>query len=281
VGTRAGEVAHRQPESEPEIMTVADRPVAIVTGAARGIGRASALALAGAGFNVAVNDFTGPDDTARLQSLAEEIGRLGADSAVHPLDIADLNGHAALFDTAVARWGRLDCLMNNAGVSVRKRGDLLDVEPESFDHNLSVNTRAVFFMCQRAARLMLAQGQIGGQHRSIINVTSCNVDAVALNRGEYCVAKAASAMTTKLFALRLADTGIGVYEIRPGIIETEMTRPSKAKYDVLIADGLVPMKRWGQPEDIASAVVCMATGRLPYTVGQPLKIDGGLTIPSF
>lgn len=262
-------------------MTVAERPVAVVTGAARGIGRASVLALARAGFNVAINDFTGPDDLARLESLSEELGRLGADSVTCPLDVADLAGHAALFDAATARWGRLDCLMNNAGVSVRKRGDLLDVDVESFDFNLSVNTRAVFFLCQRAARLMLAQGQIGTQHRSIINVTSCNVDAVALNRGEYCVAKSASAMTTKLFALRLADTGIGVYEIRPGIIETEMTRPSKPKYDALIADGLVPMRRWGQPDDIASAAVCMATGRLPYTVGQPMKIDGGLTIPSF
>jgi len=262
-------------------MTVAQRPVAIVTGAARGIGRASALALARAGFDLVVNDFTGPDDAVRLASLVEELAGAGGAGVAHQLDIADLAGHAALFDAAIARWGRIDCLMNNAGVSVRKRGDLLDVEVESFDDNLSVNTRAVFFMCQRAARLMLAQGQIGPQHRSIINVTSCNVDAVALNRGEYCVAKAASAMTTKLFALRLADTGIGVYEIRPGIIETEMTRPSKAKYDVLIADGLVPMRRWGQPEDIAAAVVCMATGRLPYTVGQPVKVDGGLTIPSF
>ena len=262
-------------------MSIAARPVAVVTGAARGIGRASAVALARAGFNAVINDFTGPDDRARLDSLAEELGRLGAESVTYPLDVGDLTGHAAFFDAAIARWGRLDCLMNNAGVSVLRRGDILDVDLESYEHNMRVNTRAVFFLCQRAARLMLAQGQIGPQHRSIINVTSSNVDAVSLSRSEYCVAKAASAMTTKLFALRLADAGIGVYEIRPGIIETEMTHPSKAKYDALIADGLVPMRRWGQPDDVASAVVCMATGRLPYTVGQPVMIDGGLTIPRF
>jgi len=262
-------------------MSIAARPVAIVTGAARGMGRASALALAREGFNVAVNDRPGPEDLAHLETLAGEIGRVGGESVIHPLDIGDLDGHAGLLDAAVARWGRVDCVLNNAGVSVRKRADLLDVEVESFDFNLGINTRAMFFMCQRAARLMLAQGQVGTQHRSIINVTSCNVETVVLTRGEYCVAKAASAMTTKLFALRLAESGIGVYEIRPGIIETDMTRPVKAKYDVLIAEGLVPMRRWGQPEDIASAVVCMATGRLPYTVGQPIKVDGGLTIPHF
>ncbi|HNV02831.1 MAG TPA: 3-ketoacyl-ACP reductase [Vicinamibacterales bacterium] len=262
-------------------MTISDRPVALVTGAARGIGRASALALGCAGFQVAVNDLGRPDDLARLGSLADELAGIGADSVACPLDIGGLDGHAALFEAVLARWGRIDCVVNNAGVSVRKRGDLLDVEVESFDVNLSINTRAMFFMCQRAAKLMLAQGQIGSQHRSIINVTSCNVETLALSRGEYCVAKAASAMTTRLFALRLAEAGIGVYEIRPGIIETDMTRPVKAGYDARIAEGLVPMRRWGQPEDIASAVVCMATGRLPYTVGQPFNIDGGLTIPHF
>jgi len=262
-------------------MSIAERPVAIVTGAARGMGRASALALGRAGFNVAANDLGRLDDVDQLGSLAEELAGIGAGCVIHPLDVSDLAGHAGLFDAAVAAWGRIDCVLNNAGVSVRKRGDLLDVEVESFDFNLGVNTRAMFFMCQRAAKLMLAQGQIGSQHRSIINVTSCNVETLVLTRGEYCVAKAASAMTTKLFALRLAESGIGVYEIRPGIIETDMTRPVKANYDSRIADGLVPMRRWGQPEDIASAVVCMATGRLPYTVGQPIKVDGGLTIPHF
>ena len=247
-------------------MTASSRPVALVTGCARGIGRGTALALGKAGFNILLNDRTGPEDKERLDNLAQELRAIGADSAIYAADVADLDEHAPMIETALKRWERLDCVMNNAGVSVKKRGDLLDVDLESFDYNIGVNTRAIFFMCQRAARHMLAQGQIGRQHRCIINVTSCNVDALALNRGEYCVAKTASSMTSKLFALRLADTGIGVYEIRPGIIETEMTRPSKERYDSLIEGGLVPMRRWGQPEDIASAVVCIAVNsftRLP------------------
>ncbi|MDX5593411.1 3-ketoacyl-ACP reductase [Pseudovibrio sp. SPO723] len=262
-------------------MTVSERPVALITGAARGIGRGCAVALAKAGFNVLLNDRDGAEDIALLQSAARDIQALGGDAEIFACDVADLDLHCVLFAAALDKWGRLDVVMNNAGVSVKSRGDILDVEVDSYDYNLSVNTRAVFFLTQRAAKYMLAQGQIGDQHRAIINVTSCNVVALALNRGEYCVSKAASSMTTKLFSLRLAEEGIGVYEIQPGIIETEMTRPSKAKYDKLIAEGLVPMKRWGQPEDIAKYVVSMAEGQMPYSIGQAVLVDGGLTIPNF
>jgi NAD(P)-dependent dehydrogenase (short-subunit alcohol dehydrogenase family) len=138
----------------------------------------------------------------------------------------------------------------------------------------------VFFLSQAVARHMLQQGEISGQHRSIINITSSNAIAVSISRGEYCVSKCASSMMTRLFALRLAGEGIGVYEVRPGIIETEMTRPVKDKYDALIADN-VPAKRWGFPADVAATVSSMAEGRLIYTVGQAVTVDGGLTLPRF
>ncbi len=257
------------------------RPVAIVTGASRGIGKACALALAEAGFHVLVNDAAGTEDRDLLEGVAREIAAAGASALPFPADVADLNLHQPMIDAALARWGRIDCLVNNAGVGALQRGDLLDVTPESFDRCLNINTRALFFLTQAVARRLLAQGEIGGRHRSIVNITSSNAHAVSISRGEYCVSKCASSMTTKLFALRLAPAGIGVYEIRPGIIETRMTAPVRDRYDKLVGGGAVPMGRWGSAADVASTVRCMAEGRLPYTVGQAVTIDGGLTMPHF
>ncbi|MBV8550969.1 MAG: 3-ketoacyl-ACP reductase [Acidobacteriaceae bacterium] len=258
----------------------ASRPTAIVTGALRGIGRACAIALAKSGFNVLLNDLAISDDASLSQQLIAEIGKSGSESIFFGCDISDLDQHTPLIDTACSRWGRIDCLVNNAGVGVAKRGDLLDVTSESFDRCIRVNTKAVFFLSQAVARSMLQQGEISGQHRSIVNITSSNAVAVSTSRGEYCVSKCASSMTTRLFAVRLAAEGIGVYEIRPGIIDTEMTRPVKEKYDALIGDS-VPARRWGFPADVAAAVCSMAEGRLTYTVGQAVTVDGGLTIPRF
>ncbi len=253
---------------------VAGRPVAIVTGAARGIGRACVVALAEAGFQVVAHDREGEEERELLRAL-------GAEVRVVQGDVADLGRHGEIVDAAIAAWGRLDCLVNNAGVGAMRRGDLLDVTPESFDRCMGVNTRGVFFLSQAAARRMLEQGGGGGQHRSIINITSSNAAAVSVSRGEYCVSKCASSMTTTLFAVRLAEAGIGVYEVRPGIIETDMTRPVKERYDALIAGGGVPMGRWGKPEDVAAVVRAMAEGKLPYTVGEAVTVDGGLTVPRF
>lgn len=241
------------------------RPVALVTGAARGIGAACADALREAGFRLVLNDLEPP---------------AGEGLAV-AADVSDLSTHQKLLDAALERWGRLDCLVNNAGVGVLRRGDLLDVTPESYDRCARVNARAVFFLSQTVARHLLRQGELGGVHRSIINITSSNAVAVSVARGEYCVSKAAAGMATRLFALRLAGTGIGVYEVRPGVIETEMTRPAKTQYDERIANGLVPAQRWGYPADVAATVRALAEGRLPYTVGQAIAVDGGLTIPRF
>jgi 3-oxoacyl-[acyl-carrier protein] reductase len=260
--------------------SAANRPTAIVTGALRGIGRECALALAKSGFNILLNDLPAPDAALVSQKLVAEIETAGAKGAFFGSDVADLDQHTSLIDAASSRWGRIDCLVNNAGAGVAKRGDLLEVTSESFDHCIRVNTKAVFFLSQAVARHMLKQGEIAGQHRSIINITSSNAVAVSISRGEYCVSKCASSMTTRLFAVRLAAEGIGVYEVRPGIIDTDMTRPVKEKYDALIADTL-PAQRWGFPADVAATVCSVAKGRLTYTVGQAITVDGGLTIPRF
>ncbi len=256
------------------------KPTAVVTGALRGIGKECATRLAKSGFNVLLNDLAIAENALLSQQLVDEIGESGAESMFVGCDAADLDQHMRLIDAAYLRWGRIDCLVNNAGVGVAKRGDLLDVTSESFDRCIRVNTKAVFFLSQAVARHMLKQGEIGRQHRSIINVTSSNVVAVSISRGEYCISKCASSMTTLLFGVRLAAEGIGVYEVRPGIIDTDMTRPVKEKYDAVIADS-VPARRWGVPADVATIVCSMAEGRLTYTVGQPVTIDGGLTIPKF
>ena len=259
---------------------LSSRPVAIVTGSFRGIGHACALGLAKAGFNVLLNDLDTPENRGLAPVIPRELESLGADSLPFLASVADLETHAVLLKAAVARWGRIDCLVNNAGVPAQSRGDLLEVKPESFDRCISVNTRAVFFLSQAVARHMLACAP-QSNHRCIINITSSNAKAVSITRGEYCVSKAASTMTTRLFAVRLASAGIGVYEVRPGIIDTDMTRPAKPLYDKMIGEHLVPADRWGQPSDIASTVVCMAEGRLPYTVGQCITVDGGFIMPHF
>jgi NAD(P)-dependent dehydrogenase (short-subunit alcohol dehydrogenase family) len=257
------------------------KPVAIVTGAARGIGRGCALALAEAGFHLALCDRPDAEVDALLNEVAELTGNAGAESLSIFADVADLSQHEAILAAAVARWGRADCLVNNAGVGVLQRGDLLEVSPESFDRCLAVNTRAMFFLSQVFARHLLKQGELTGRHRSIINITSSNAGAVSVSRGEYCVSKAGASMATQLFALRLAAAGIGVYEIRPGVIETGMTLPVKEQYDARIREGLVPAGRWGYPADVAAAVVTLAEGRMPYTVGQVIAVDGGLATPRF
>ena len=238
------------------------------------------MALSNSGFNVLLNDLAMDDQPAIAQQLVAEIDDSGTESILFSGDVADLDQHKKLIETASGRWGRIDCLVNNAGVGVAKRGDLLDVTSESFDRCFRVNTKAVFFLSQAVARHMLEQGEIEGQHRSIINITSSNAIAVSISRGEYCVSKCASSMTTRLFGVRLAGEGIGVYEVRPGIIDTDMTRPSRDKYDALIAD-IVPAQRWGFPADVATTVRSMAEGRLTFTVGQAVTVDGGLTIPRF
>jgi NAD(P)-dependent dehydrogenase (short-subunit alcohol dehydrogenase family) len=245
---------------------------ALVTGARRGIGKAIAMTLAAESFDVAVNDVTDSDE---LRATAGEIAAMGRKFAVVVGDISDCAGHARLLDAAEAAIGHLTTLVNNAGVSVMNRGDLLDVTAESYDRCLAINTRGTFFLTQAFARRLLARPAPAG-HRSIVTISSANAVAVSIARGEYCISKAAVSMMSKLFAARLSNDGIGVYEIQPGFIETDMTAPSKARYDKLIDEGLTVIKRFGRPEEIGRIAATLAKGLLPYTAGQIIQADAGL-----
>jgi NAD(P)-dependent dehydrogenase (short-subunit alcohol dehydrogenase family) len=177
---------------------------------------------------------------------------------------------------------RLDCLVNNAGVGVLSRGDLLEVSVESYDRCLAINLRGSFFLTQEVARRMLTvPPPAGAPHRSIITITSVNAEIASTDRGEYCISKAGASMLTRLFALRLAADGIGVYEVRPGVIRTPMTAPVAGRYEQRIRDGLSPIARWGEPEDVGRAVATLACGRLPFSVGQVVYVDGGLNLRTF
>jgi NAD(P)-dependent dehydrogenase (short-subunit alcohol dehydrogenase family) len=243
----------------------------LVTGAARGIGKAIALTLARANFDVAVADL---DDSGALQDVAAEIATMGMKTTALRADISDIRGHETLLDEAEAALGPLTTLVNNAGVSVLSRGDLLDVTAESYDRCMTVNARGTFFLTQAFARRV--QENLTECHRSIITITSANATAVSIARGEYCMSKAAASMMSKLFASRLSDEDIGVYEIQPGFIETDMTAPSKAKYDALIDGGLTVIRRFGTPDEVARITLTLASGLLPYTTGQAIQADGGL-----
>ncbi len=247
--------------------------IELVTGAGRGIGKAIALALAAGGFDVAVNDLELSQD---LISVRDEIIALGRKSVAAAGDIGDLAHQSDILDATETALGPLTTLVNNAGVSVLTRGDLLDVTRESYDRCQAINTRGTFFLTQAFAKRLLSRPRMPGIHHSIVTVSSANAVAPSITRGEYCLSKAAVAMLTKLFAARLANDGIGVYEIQPGFIETGMTAPSKAKYDALIESGLTVIKRFGQPDEVARIALTLASGGLPYTSGQVVQADGGL-----
>ena len=251
------------------------RARALVSGGRRGIGRGIAYAFAESGYDVVINDLADDDATREtLRGIAER----GGQSAFVQADLAEVGGHASLLDAAHAAFGGIDVLVNNAGVSVRERGDILDVTPESFDRLIAIDLRAPFFLTQALAKRWLAEPPSSPHRRSIITISSANVEVLGLNRAEYCLAKTALPMMTKLFAVRLAEAGIGVFEIRPGIIRTDMTMVAKDRYDKLIADGLTPIRRWGEPGDVGRAAVALASGAFGFSVGESIHVDGGLTI---
>jgi len=256
-----------------------ERPVALITGGRRGIGQGIALALAEAGFDLVINDLERDADAEA--TLAGIAGR-GAQASFIAANIADVAAQPDLVEAAFGAFGRLDCLVNNAGVSALSRGDLLEVSVESYDRCLSVNLRAAFFLTQRIARRLLEQAPVdAGPPRSIVTITSVNAEMPSINRGEYCISKAGASMLTRLFALRLAPHGIGVFEIRPGIIRTPMTAPAAERYEREIARGITPIARWGEPADVGRVVATAATGSLPFSVGQVIYVDGGLNQRGF
>ncbi|AZO21912.1 MULTISPECIES: 3-ketoacyl-ACP reductase [unclassified Mesorhizobium] len=249
------------------------RPAAIVTGGARGIGLACAEALADAGFEILVADLAEkPAD-----GLAKNIAARGAKFAYVRCDIADLAGHAALVGAAMDAFGRIDCLVNNAGVGAVVRGDLLDLKPENFDRALAINLRGTVFLSQAVAKAMLAAP--ASSARSIITITSVSATMASPERADYCISKAGLSMWVKNLALRLAAENIGVFEVRPGIIRTDMTSGVSAKYDALIDGGLVPAKRWGEAADIGAVVAALASGKFGFSTGSVIDVDGALSVP--
>ncbi len=249
---------------------------ALVTGASRGIGRGIALALAKAGWRVGVNYSSN-------QASAEEtlalIRSTGGRAEIIQGDVANSMHRVALVDFMLAKFGRLDALINNAGVAPESRDDLLDASESAYDRVMGINLKGPYFLAQLAAKKMLAQIAAGTIPRGfIVNISSVSAYAVSTNRGEYCVSKAGMAMMTQLFAARLANDGIFVNEIRPGVIETDMTGPVKEKYDKLLSDGLAPIRRWGQPQDVGACVSAILSGAFPYTTGQVFDVDGGYHI---
>jgi NAD(P)-dependent dehydrogenase (short-subunit alcohol dehydrogenase family) len=248
------------------------RRAAIVTGANRGIGLAIAEALATSGFDILAADLAPmPSDELRA-GVERNKGRL----AYRPFDLADLSTHAAVVELAQSTIGAIDCLVNNAGMASPVRGDLLDLQPENFDRVLSVNLRGTVFFSQAVARSMLAAPAKPG--RSIITITSVSAEFASPERPDYCVSKAGLSMWVKNLALRLAGDGIGVFEVRPGIIRTEMTSGAAAKYEGLIDGGLVPSRRWGETEDVGLAVATLAAGTLGFATGSILNVDGALSV---
>lgn len=251
------------------------KKVAIVTGSSRGIGYAIVRRLGRDGFRVVVSA-TGPQEKYE-QALAE----LTADDIEWRYircDIAEHDNRLHLIEETVRQFGRIDVLVNNAGVAPKVRADLLDMTEESFDRVVGTNTRGNLFLTQAAAKQMLRQELIGKKRGAIINISSCSAEVSSISRGEYCVSKAGVSMLTTLFADRLAGEGILVNEIRPGVIATDMTSTVTEKYDKFIADGAFPIARWGTPEDIANAVSAFAGDDFLYTTGSYIDVDGGFHI---
>jgi NAD(P)-dependent dehydrogenase (short-subunit alcohol dehydrogenase family) len=256
------------------------RAVVIVTGASRGIGRAIAIELAEIGFDIIINhyDFTAdgkPDESAAKKTLSQ-IQAKGAHCLVLRGDVSSGVDRAGLVKAVKDQFGRCDMLVNNAGVAPLKRIDLLDATEESFDRVLRINLKGPYFLTQLVARWMIEQKHQFSERRfRIINIGSMSAYTSSPERGEYCISKAGIGMMTMLYADRLAEYGIGVFEIRPGIIQTDMTSAMKEKYDTLIAEGITPIKRWGQPDDIAKVVGAIAQARLDFSTGQVINVDGG------
>lgn len=250
-------------------------PIAIVTGNSQGIGRAIAECLAGAGFDLLLVDAA--RDEAAEQAIRDHL-QPERRATFLAADIADIERREPLADALFDAYGAVDCLVNNAGVQVNLRGDLLDVTPESFDRVMGINLRGTFFLTQAVARRMLQQPPAPGVHRSIVTISSANAYLAAPDRPEYCMSKLSLSMMTRLFALRLGAAGICTYEVRPGVIRTRMTAPVADKYDRLIADGLTPIARWGEPQDVAGCVRTLATGQMPFSTGEAFHVDGGLHI---
>jgi NAD(P)-dependent dehydrogenase (short-subunit alcohol dehydrogenase family) len=268
--------------SNPDIEAVSQAiPVALVTGSSRGLGRGTALELARAGFSVAVH-YSGNVDAAReTAKLCADVKMKKAQRfPIFRCDISDIAQREALVSDVFSEFGSLDALVNNAGMGPRVRADILDAGEASFEEVLKTNLQGPYFLTQAIARRWLEcplESAIPSG-RKIVFVSSISADTVSTGRGEYCVSKAGLAMAAQLWAARLAGSGIQVFELRPGIMETDMTKGVKGKYDILIEQGVVPQKRWGYPEDVGKAVRSLLVGDFAFSTGSVIHIDGGFHI---
>jgi NAD(P)-dependent dehydrogenase (short-subunit alcohol dehydrogenase family) len=262
------------------------RPIAFITGASRGIGRGIAIELANHGYDLAgssrfLDSRMSENGIFEVKQRVEEGG-----SAFLPVrgDVSIFEDHQRMVAEVVDHFGRIDLLVNNAGVAPKQRLDVLDTQPESFDRVMSTNARGPFFLTQRVARQMIEQvqsqadGSLVGFKPKIVFVTSVSVYMSSPSRAEYCLSKAALSMTASIFADRLSEHGINVYEVRPGIIKTDMTAGVQDKYDRLIEGGLIPQGRWGLPEDVGKAVVALVSGGFEYSTGAVIEVSGGMNI---
>jgi 3-oxoacyl-[acyl-carrier protein] reductase len=250
--------------------------VALVTGGSRGIGRGIAECLADSGFDLAIN---GVRNASQVADVVDALEKRGAAVLYCQGNVADATDRQAMIDAIRDRFGRLDVLINNAGVAPDVRADILEATEESFDRLIAINLKGPYFLTQLAARWMVEQREADASFAGVIvNISSVSATEASINRGDYCISKAGIAMATQLRAHRLAEFGIAVYEVRPGIITTDMTAAVKEKYDKLMAEGLTVENRWGDPHDVGRAVATLARGELTYATGNILRIDGGLTL---
>jgi 3-oxoacyl-[acyl-carrier protein] reductase len=254
-----------------------NKPVAVITGASRGIGRAIAIALAAEGFDIAA--IARSVDSEGMEYLESATGKLGAQFFPIGLDISCTGCQKEVVANILERYGRIDILVNNAGVAPLQRNDILDMPEESYERVLNINLKGPVFFAQKIAREMTwLKQKIDCYRPVIVFITSVSADRSSANRAEYCISKAGLSMASKVFADRLSRENILVFEVRPGIIQTDMTAKIKDKYDKLIGEGLVPQKRWGLPDDIAKAVASIARGDWDFSTGMVFEISGGLNI---
>lgn len=253
-----------------------EKRVALITGGSRGIGRGIAEALADDGFNLAIN---GVREASQVAEVLDALHKRGVDVHYCRGDVSMATDRQSIVDSVRTAFGRLDVLVNNAGVAPIVRADILDATEESFDRVININLKGPYFLTQLVGHWMIEQRHADAAFRGVVvNVTSVNATEASINRGEYCISKAGLAMATQLWAHRLAEHGIAVYEVRPGIIHTDMNAHIAEKYDRMIANGLTVENRWGEADEVGRAVAMLARGELTYATGNVLKIDGGLTI---
>lgn len=252
------------------------KPVALVTGGSRGIGLAIAKKLGESGYDLAIN---GTRSAGKVRDVVEDLSSTGAEVIYCRGDIGSAEDRANILDQIRSSFSRLNVLVNNAGVAPKERLDPLEATEESFDRVLRINLKGPYFLTQAVARWMAEQYQEEATYEGcIVNIGSISATVISPMRGEYCISKAGLAMHSKIWAVRMAEFGIPVYEVRPGIIQTDMTSGVQQKYDKLISEGLTVQPRWGTPEDVAKAVGALVGGEFPYSTGEVIMVDGGLTL---